>query len=244
MWLFPHQPQQFPHLPWTSSTGRGLRTWTGDKSHNLATSTLLGGGISQLLLNTWISPQAPKSGSTCLRRGTEARGEHFEAPLELGWGRGTMVPQQSCQASLQLGSPQADLWRQWKLKWHRKHPNEGLCITANCSALPNPSYSGDDECGLLRKECWGRGLSLLFPFKIPPAVAELAEFAQAACKFPTTQQLTLMLAPHPRPWEQHSHVPPAARKWAEMGCGQEQAQSLLLPGYQVKSSAVNGGGNL
>lgn len=151
------------------------------------------------------------------------------ASLELGWGRGTTVPQQSCQASLQLGGPQADVWRQWKLQWHRKHPNEGPCITACCSASPDRYYF---ILGMLSVGYGGRSVgeedSVCFsPSKSPQQWQSLQSLHQAACKVPTKQWLTLTLAPHSWPWEQRSHVPPAAREWAEMGCGHEQAAEPL-----------------
>lgn len=123
------------HGWWTSCPGHG------DESHDPTTFTLCDGGISQLLPKTWISSRAPKQQVVHMswERG-RSKGGACRGPVELGWGRGTTLPQQSCWASLWLGDPRADAWRWWKLKEHRKQPNKGPCITANCKALPEPSY--------------------------------------------------------------------------------------------------------
>lgn len=87
---------------------------------------------------------------------------------------------------------------------------------------------------------------MLFPFQIPLEAVELTGFALVSLQIPHRAAAHVKAGPssHPQPWEQHPLLPPAAREWAEMGCGQEQAAEPLLLGYGVKSSIVNGGGNL
>lgn len=141
-WLFPHGPLPFPHLPWTSSTGRGpTALGKGTRATIRPPSPCMMVASHSFSPRPGFHPRLPNSKwSTCPRRGAGVRGGACRGPVELGWSRGTAVPQQSCWASLWLGEPRAKAWRWWKLKGHRKHPNKGPCITANCMALPDPSY--------------------------------------------------------------------------------------------------------
>lgn len=84
------------------------------------------------------------------------------------------------------------------------------------------------------------------PFQNPLEVAELIGSALGSSQFPMKQQLTLTLAPvHTHGLGSSTPISPQQQgnglRW---DAGKSRQQSPLLLGYQVKSSIVNGGGNL
>lgn len=133
--LFPHQPLQFPHLPWTSSTGR-RPTALGKRTRAMTQPP------SPYVMVASHS-FSPRSGFHRKQQAVHVLGEVQEQrgsvlrPRGAGMGQRHHGPTAELMGFPLVWDSRAVTWRWWKLKRHRNQPSKGPCRTAKCRALPD-----------------------------------------------------------------------------------------------------------